>query len=46
MHHHLDRVVREFQRGVNDKPEVTEMRAEKRAVAAARKRGPRALAKV
>jgi len=45
MHRHLDRVVREFQRGVNDKPGMTELRAEKRA-AAARKRGLRTLAKV
>ena len=41
MHRHLDRVVREFQRGVNDKPEAPE----KRAAAAARKRGLRALAR-
>jgi DNA-binding FadR family transcriptional regulator len=45
MHRHLDRVVREFQRGVNDKPGITEKRAEKRAAAAARKRGLRALAR-
>jgi DNA-binding GntR family transcriptional regulator len=45
MHQHLDRVVREFQRGVNDKPGMTEMRVEKRAAAAARKRGLRALAR-
>src|SRR4029077_12183270 len=45
MHQHLDRFVREFQRGVNDKPGVTEMRAEKRAAAAARKRGLRTLAR-
>jgi DNA-binding FadR family transcriptional regulator len=40
MHRHLARVVREFQRGVNDKPVMADKR-----VAAARKRGLHALAR-